>query len=94
LKATVDRSRKVDDGTYSADVAKGTETTLPTALMIANSFVVRVESQLGYTPVIAWAADSKNMLGLAAAFDNISMGETYYLRPRMTSTISCSDCYK
>jgi Flp pilus assembly protein TadG len=94
LKATVDWSRKVDDGTYSADVTKGTETTLPTALMIANSFVVRVESQLGYTPVIAWAADSKNMLGLAAAFDNISMGETYYLRPRMTSTISCSDCYK
>jgi Flp pilus assembly protein TadG len=94
LKATVEWSRKVTNGTYAAGAANGTEVTMPTSLMIPNSFLVRVVSDLDYKPVITWAADGKSVLGLTAAFDSLSMGETYYLRPRMTTTISCSDCYK
>ena len=57
-----------------------------------GSFLVRVESFLDYRPVITWAAADKKPLGLTAAFDNISMKQTYYLRPRMSSQVTCSDC--
>ena len=36
--------------------AKGTTTTVPTALKVKGSFLVRVESTLAYKPVITWAA--------------------------------------
>ena len=91
-KVKVVWSRKMVAGTYSADAAPETITTVPDALKIAGTFLIRVESDLEYKPVITWAADSKETLGLTAAFDNISMGETYYLRPRMSQTITCSDC--
>lgn len=91
-KVQVVWSRKLVDGVYSVDAAKGTTATLPTALKIKGSFLIRVTSTLGYKPVITWAAENKPALGLMAAFDGISMAETYYLRPRMSPTISCSDC--
>ena len=87
-------SRKLVNGAFSAGPAKGTAVTdLPPALQIKGSFLVRAESTLAYEPVITWAASSKAELGLAAAFDGISMKETYYLRPRMSTTIPCTDCY-
>ena len=94
LKAIVQWSQKVDGGTYSADAANGAETTLPSSMMTSGRFVVRVQSSLDYKPVITWAADGKSLLGLSAAFNSLSMSETAYLSPRMTTTISCSDCYK
>jgi Flp pilus assembly protein TadG len=86
-------ARKLVNGTFSAGPAKGAPATIPPSLRVKGSFLVRAESKLAYTPVIAWAASSKPTLGLAAAFDGISMAETYYLRPRMSMTIPCSDCY-
>ena len=65
---------------------------MPAALNTKGSFLVRVESALEYKPVVTWAAANKPMLGLTAAFDNISMKETYYLRPRMSQQMTCSDC--
>ncbi|MGE0503314.1 MAG: TadE/TadG family type IV pilus assembly protein [Rhizobiaceae bacterium] len=85
-------SRKLSNGSTGAGATKNTTTTVPAKLKIRNSFLIRVTSRLSYTPVIAWTADQKANLGLAAAFDGIQMGETYYLRPRMTQTIACSDC--
>ncbi|WP_394889074.1 TadE/TadG family type IV pilus assembly protein [Mesorhizobium sp. AaZ16] len=85
-------SGKVENGAYSAAAAAGSAATVPTALNIPNTFLVRVESYLNYKPVITWSAEAKPTLGLTAAFDNISMKETYYLRPRMSSTIECEDC--
>ena len=87
-------SRKLVSGTYSADAAKNSITTVPATLNIRNTFLIRVESDLGYTPVIAWSktdAQAKSY-GLLSTFSNISMSETYYLRPRRSSTIPCSDC--
>ena len=91
-KVKVFWSRKLVNGAASADLAKGTITTVPAALNTRGSFLVRVESFLDYKPVITWAAADKKPLGLTAAFDNISMKETYYLRPRMSSQVTCSDC--
>lgn len=91
-KVKVAWSRKLSNGSYSVDQAAGTITTVPTALKIKGSFLVRVQSSLTYYPVITWAAGDKGTLGLTAAFDKLNMKETYYLRPRMTQAISCSDC--
>lgn len=85
-------SRKLVDGTAAVGAAKGTPTTVPDALKVAGTFLIRVESDLAYKPVITWAAEDKPVLGLAAAFDGISMNETYYLRPRMSQSIGCGDC--
>ena len=92
-KTQVVWSRRLIKGSFSAGPAKGTPTEVPPALRIKGSFLVRAESTLAYEPIITWAADAKTTLGLAAAFDSISMAETYYLRPRMSTTIPCLDCY-
>lgn len=92
-RALVVWSRELSDDTSSEGPAPGKEiTTLPTNLMVQGSFLIRVEAQLNYKPIIAWAAENKASLGLAAAFSSLNMDETYYLRPRMSQTITCSDC--
>lgn len=91
-KVKVVWSRKMTNGAYGVDQAAGTITTIPSALKIKGSFLVRVQSSLNYYPVITWAAGDKGTLGLTAAFDKLEMSETYYLRPRMTQSIACSDC--
>lgn len=91
-KVKVFWSRKLENGVYSVDAAKGTATTVPAALNVRNSFLVRVESYLTYKPVITWAAANKKAMGLTAAFDSINMRETYYLRPRRSLQIPCGDC--
>ncbi|UVK38958.1 pilus assembly protein [Mesorhizobium sp. AR10] len=91
-KVKVVWSRKLYNGTPSADAAKDSITTVPTALKTKGAFLIRVESSLGYKPIITWSADSAKRLGLITRFNNISMGETYYLRPRRSTTIPCGNC--
>ncbi len=91
-KVQVVWSRTLVNGTFSSGEVAGSITTVPAALEVKGSFLVRAESSLAYAPVITWAASSKPALGLAAAFDGISMKETYYLRPRRSITIPCPDC--
>lgn len=85
-------SRKLVGTTTGKGLPKGTPIIVPDALKIKGTFLIRVESDLAYKPVITWAAEGKPVLGLAAAFDGISMSETYYLRPRMSPSVPCSDC--
>lgn len=91
-KVQVAWSRKLSGGATSAGAAAGSLTTVPEALKVRNTFLVRVESALDYRPVITYTADQKASLGLTSAFDNIGMGGTFHLRPRMSTTIPCSDC--
>ena len=91
-KAEVRWSRKLANGSFSQGPAKTAITTVPETLLIKDTFLVRVESGLDYRPVITWAADNKAAMGLTAAFDRINMGETYYLRPRMSTSINCQGC--
>jgi Flp pilus assembly protein TadG len=85
-------SGKLENGVYSQDAAAGTVTTVPATLKIAGTFLIRVDSYLDYKPLITWSPEAKSTLGLLAAFDNISMKETYYLRPRMSPTVKCETC--
>jgi len=92
-KVQVVWSRNLINGTFTAGPAKGTTTTIPDALKVKGNFLVRAESSLAYQPVITWSAQSKAPLGLTSAFDGISMKQTYYLRPRRSTSIPCADCY-
>ena len=85
-------SRRLDKGVFSKPYAVGSLESVPAALDIPGSFLVRVKVDLSYEPMITWAASQKEALGLAAAFDGIEMGETYHLRPRMSLTIPCDGC--
>jgi Flp pilus assembly protein TadG len=85
-------SRKMVNGAFSRDAAPGDTTTLPLPLKVKGTFLIRVEADLDYKPVITWTASQKAALGIAAAFDDIGMEKAYYLRPRMSTTIPCGDC--
>ncbi|WP_354415830.1 TadE/TadG family type IV pilus assembly protein [Mesorhizobium shonense] len=85
-------SRKLVGTTYSADALKDSITTVPATLNIRNTFLVRVESDLGYEAMITWSASGSKAAGLTSVFNKIPMGETYYLRPRRGPTVPCSDC--
>lgn len=85
-------SRKVVNGVTSVGAAAGSATTVPATLRVAGTFLVRVESNLGYKPIITWSAGNEQTLGLTSAFDTITMDETYYLRPRRSLAITCADC--
>src|SRR5690606_2739523 len=91
-KVKVVWSRKLVNGSASNHLAKGSITTVPGTLKVPGSFLVRAESTLDYKPVLTWNAEKKKSVGMAAAFDNSSMDEAYYLRPRMSQTIPCGDC--
>lgn len=85
-------SRKMTGTVYGDGEAKGATVEVPAQLKIGGTFLVQVSSSLGYRPVITWAAEEKAALGLAAVFDRIGMEETYNLRPRMTTRITCTGC--
>lgn len=91
-KVLVAWSRKMENGSFAQDEPAGSATTVPEKLKIKGTFLMRVETYLDYRPVVTWTADQKETLGLMAAFDNINMRESYYLRPRMSQAIPCADC--
>ena len=80
---------------HAASSAGSAQTTsVPAEVLTPNTFLVRVESQLDYRPVISWAAGDKQLLGITSAFDDLPMNEAYYVRPRITQTIACIGCDK
>ncbi|MGX7876638.1 TadE/TadG family type IV pilus assembly protein [Mesorhizobium sp. ORM6] len=92
-KVLVVWSRKVVNGVNSVAATAGSATTVPTTLKVAGTFLIRVDSNLSYMPIIGWTTDSQQKLGLTQSLTTtIPMGETYYLRPRRSLTIPCSDC--
>lgn len=91
-KVKVVWSRKMVNGAFSRDKTTGTATTVPADLNVRNSFYIKVETSLLYTPMIVWSSSEKATTGLLAAFDEINMNEAYFLRPRITSRVTCSNC--
>jgi len=89
-KGTVKWSRRMEDGKFSK--GEGADATVPASLLVSGTFLIKVDAALAYKPVILYSAGQKAAFGIQAAFDGISMGETYYLRPRMSTSISCTGC--
>ncbi len=90
--STVTWSRKLDNGKFDKGETKGTPVTVPANLNIPGTFLIRVQSYLDYKPIITWTVEQKAALSIDSAFDVIKMGQTYYLRPRVSGTIPCSNC--
>lgn len=89
IKTNVAWSYKHGSGTLEQD-----PTIIPERLRTPGSFIIRVDSVLDYLPVISWEGGKEAVLGLGASRPVYSMGETYYLRPRVSQTIPCDDCDK
>lgn len=85
-------SRKMRNGVFGRDANAGDTTTVPVELKIPETFLLRVTAELEYRPILAWKAQQKTTLGLLGIFDHIAMQESYYLRPRMTTEINCTNC--
>lgn len=62
-----------------------------TDIRAPGAFYIRVRSYLEYDPVITWSAESSSV-GLLSAFNDISMGQTYYWAPRNSSEVKCPSC--
>jgi len=59
---------------------KGRVRDLPPSLVREGSYFIKVDVELDYKPFNAWISKS------------IPMSETYYLAPRYTNTLPCSNC--
>lgn len=93
-EATVAWSRQMVGGKPGPGVglAKGTPVEVPDDLRVADSFLIRAETKLDYNPIIGWSSTHGGSIGIMDAFSKINMSETYYLRPRISTTIDCDDC--
>jgi len=93
-RAIVVWSRRLENGGYGRGEPPGTIVTpqVPPSLIVPGAFLVHSEAELPYHPMLAWSESQKRRLGLTAAFDTLDMGENYYLRPRRSDFIPCSDC--
>jgi Flp pilus assembly protein TadG len=89
--ATVNWSRRGVGTTYSQPFAPGSPTTVPANLKIANTYLIRVQTQLEYLPITSWSVQ-KNKGSGAGAYAAIDMSEMYHLRPRVQDTVLCTDC--
>lgn len=77
-------SRKLQNGTFSRPYTPGVTESLPAALLIPGSFLIRVRAEMRYQPAVVWVLRDRGGF--------IDMGETYYNRPRITTVINCTDC--
>ena len=85
-------SRAMRGGVFGRDANAGDTTTVPAELKIPETFLLRVTAELEYLPILAWTAQQKTSVGLLGMFDHIAMQESYYLRPRMSAEIDCTNC--
>ncbi|HMQ57009.1 MAG TPA: pilus assembly protein [Rhizobiaceae bacterium] len=68
-------------------------TDVPAELMVRDSFLVRVTTDLEYRVLVTWVTDVKTDTTTGKNYGFIEMGETYYYRPRLNNKeIKCDDC--
>jgi Flp pilus assembly protein TadG len=86
-KAKVTWSQRVTAGAGSSFLTVGDVIVIPSELLIPNTFMVKSKLRVDYYPFtsyqISLTTNGKKGIG---------MGEEYYLRPRMSPVIVCSDC--
>lgn len=83
--------RKIQAGVTSGSAATSEVVPLPADLKIPNSVLIKVETELTYLPVLTSMQDAQG-LGYKAAFGSIPMKEEYFLRPRQSKEVICTDC--
>ncbi len=76
------------DGTNVAGMVAGSDINVPNRLRIDDTFVILVRGEVKYLPVVTWVTGkdgSGNPLG-------INISEQYWLHPRLTDEVTCSNC--
>ena len=68
-------------GSGMTALSKGASVSVSSNVISANQSVVMAEVQYTYTPIIGYVLKS-----------SIPFTDTYYLRPRLSSQVSCADC--
>lgn len=92
LNAKVHWSRRLDGTSFSTPFATNASVLdVPANLKIADTHLVRVETQLEYIPVTSWSI-KQNATGPNGAYASVNMAETYYLRPRQGAWVDCNGC--
>lgn len=61
--------------------------TLPPTVAIPSTSIVLGQATLDYVPPFAGL-----VLGNYKSFSSLTLSDTFYLRPRLTGTVLCSDC--
>ena len=90
LNAKVYWSRRGNSKTFTTPYAALSTVVIPANLKIANTFLIKVETNLSYIPLTSWSIrDNKTTPGGQAS---VPMSESYYLRPRVTPEIDCTGC--
>jgi len=75
-----------------ASVGKNAAASVPPEFNVAGTFVVKAVATLDYRPMLSWTAEQRAGLGLFGLFDSLAMGETIYLRPRVSTDVKCIGC--
>ncbi len=87
--AKVAWSLKLDDATFSTPYAANSTLTVPAKVNIADTFLVKVDTQLEYRTLTSWSIAKAS----GQTYGKIDMSETYYLRPRVAiGDLPCADC--
>ena len=87
-KARVVWSQRVTNGAGASFLTVGNLITIPSELLIRNTFIVRGGLTVEYVPVTAYTIQTS----IGNGKKGIKMGEEYYLRPRTSPTIVCTGC--
>lgn len=87
--AKVAWSLQLDDTAFTEPFAKNSVVSVPAKVNIADTFLVKVESQLEYRTLTSWSIAKAS----GQTYGKIDMAETYYLRPRVAiGDLPCADC--
>jgi Flp pilus assembly protein TadG len=88
--AKVGFSQRLANGnSFSVPYAKGSAASVPAALIVNDTFLVKVDVELKYQLITSWRS------GVARDGDGhvrIPMKETYYMRARYRDLLTCNDC--
>jgi len=86
-------SRRDNKGTFdNGGYVKNNDIEVPTDLRIDGSFLIRVDTNLDYIPIVHWLIGDTIGTVNTNGVGIIEMNERYYLRPRLGADITCSDC--
>ncbi len=86
-------SRRYNKGSYDGGLGSGlgTKISVPTRLRIDETFIVKVTAEIEYRPIVTWIIGEKTDAG-GSTYTALDMEEEYYLRPRLSDTVDCTDC--
>lgn len=87
---TVSFSQRLAEGTtFTTPFAKGANVSVPAALIVNDTFLVKVDVELKYQLITSWRSSVSRD---ADGHVRIPMKETYYMRARNRDVLTCNDC--